>query len=385
MSFLYQTEMDDLIEKDLLRRLRVLEPLTSVTARYEGREIILFCTNDYLGLSRHPAVIEAAKKAADYAGTGAGAARLISGTQSIHQELEQTLAAWKGMESALVYSAGYLSNLGVLTALAGEQDLLILDKLCHASLIDAARLSGSDLRIFPHRQYDKAEKILQQAEGYRRKILVSDTVFSMDGDLADLKKLTHLKKQYDALLIVDDAHGTGILGETGSGAVELFQGEAEPDIITGTLSKALGSLGGYAAGSKGWIDYLVNFSRPFIFATALPPMICTAVLEAIRIIQVEPDIRQKLWGHVSCLSGHLKRDFDLKIMPESPILPLPIGPESEALRISDELLKRGFWVPAIRYPTVARGKARLRITLSAAHNASQVDSLARHLREILRF
>ncbi|MBI4711313.1 MAG: aminotransferase class I/II-fold pyridoxal phosphate-dependent enzyme, partial [Candidatus Omnitrophica bacterium] len=232
-------------EKNLYRRFRVLEDPEGTHASFEGRELLLFCGNDYLGLSRHSRVIRAAQKALRIYGVGAGAARLISGTTEAHKTLEKKLAQIKGKERALVFSAGFLANLGILTAFAGEQDIIIMDKLCHASLVDGARLSKAELRVIPHKNYKKCEELLRGSQNARRRILVTETVFSMDGDRADLKELVRLKKKYKALLVVDDAHGTGVLGAHGRGAAEEENISKKIDIITGTLSKALGGLGGF--------------------------------------------------------------------------------------------------------------------------------------------
>ncbi|MFH1208955.1 MAG: 8-amino-7-oxononanoate synthase, partial [Candidatus Omnitrophota bacterium] len=269
MENLFSQELKSLKEKNLYRHLRILEDPQGTHATFKGRELLLFCSNDYLGLSRHPRVIRAAQKALKIYGVGAGAARLISGTSKAHAALEKKLAQIKGKESALVFASGFLANLGILTAFAGEQDVIIMDKLCHASLVDGARLSKAELRIFPHKNYKKCEELLQNSQGARRRILVTETVFSMDGDLADLRKLVRLKKKYDALLVVDDAHGTGVLGAHGRGATEEGGLSQKIDIIMGTLSKALGGLGGFVAANKVMTDTLVNFARPFIFATAL--------------------------------------------------------------------------------------------------------------------
>jgi len=370
---LLQEELNELRAKDLYRSLRTLKPIDSTHASCDGRELLLFCGNDYLGLSHHRRVIDAAKKAAEYSGVGAGAARLISGTSDLHTEFEEKIARFKNKQRALVFSAGYLANLGVLTALAGEKDLILLDKLCHASLIDGARLSGAALRVFPHKNYQKGEEILQASAELRRRILVTDSIFSMDGDLADLAELVRLKEKYDCLLVVDDAHGTGVLGLNGRGAAEDENLEEKIDVMTGTLSKTLGCLGGFAAASEDIIDYLINTSRPFIFATALPPMICAGALEALHIIEELPELRYQLWRNIQRMhSGLAASGFETGPI-QSPIFPVGIGSEKEALEISEQLLNQGILVPAVRYPTVPKGKARLRVTVSAAHSDEEIE------------
>ena len=268
MKNLYAQDLRSLKEKSLYRQLRVLQDHKGTRAKLDGREIILFCGNDYLGMSRHPRVIAAAHKAIDRYGVGARSARLIAGTTEAHASLEKKIAGFKHKESSLVFGSGFLANLGILTAFAGKEDVVIMDKLCHASLIDGARLSGAEIRVFPHKHYEKCEEILKKCTA-RRKLLITENVFGMDGDRADLKELIRLKKKYGALLIVDDAHGTGVFGKSGPGATARFSKGI--DVIMGTLSKAIGGLGGFVAADKALIDHLINFARPFIFATALPP------------------------------------------------------------------------------------------------------------------
>ena len=378
----FEEELAGLQARDLYRTLHTLENHRGTHAELEGREILLFCSNDYLGLSRHPRVIAASRHAAKSHGVGAGAARLISGTSDLHTRLETKLAGFKKKERALVFSAGYLANLGILTALAGAKDLIVMDKLCHASIVDGARLSGATIRVFPHKNYARCREILEKSADFQRKILVSDTVFSMDGDLADLGLLVGLKEKYGCLLAVDDAHGTGVLGLTGRGAAEDAGLEGKIDIVMGTLSKALGCLGGFAAGSGTMIEYLVNRARPFIFATALPPVLCAAALEALGVIEEEPALRHKLWQNVQKVHEGLAR-LGLEPAPITfPIFPVLIGGEKEAVKASELLLKEGILIPAVRTPTVPKGKARLRLTVSAAHRDEDIEKLLRALSEI---
>lgn len=384
-------ELNDLRQKNLLRKLRTLTDCQGTRARWQGKELTLFCGNDYLGLSRDPRIIEAARSAMNQYGLGSGAARLISGTTELHTRLEEEIARFKKKERALVFGAGYLANLGTLSALAGEKDLIVMDKLSHASLIDGARLSGATLRVFPHKDYERCEEILvvarlprpfggaREPRPYRRILLVSDTVFSMDGDLADLPELIRLKREYDCLLIVDDAHGLGVFGSNGRGVSDGL--EEEIDCITGTFSKAFGVFGGFAAASDTLINHLINFSRPFIFATAPPPAFQAAALEALRVIQQEPSHRQKLFENVDRIQKFLKPRGSAS---GSPIFPIIIGEENEALRISDALLERGILIPAIRYPSVPKAKARLRLSVSAAHTEKDLEKLFAGLNGVLK-
>lgn len=363
-------ELEELRVKGLFRKIRTLS---------HDHELLVFCGNDYLGLSRHPRVIKAASEAAQKYGMGAGAARLISGTSDLHSRLEEELAQFKHKERALVFGSGYLANLGTLAALAGEKDLIVMDKLCHASLIDGARLSGAALRVYPHKNYSRCEEILRKSAEHGRRILVSDTVFSMDGDGADVGELVRLKEKYDCLLVLDEAHGLGVFGREGRGLTEEF--EEKVDCIIATLSKALGVLGGFVAASEILAEHLINFSRPFIFATAPPPALMASALEALHLMCHEPALRERLWKNVDKV-----RDFLLKkglpLTDRSPIFPLMVGNEFDAVRISDELLKKGVLIPAIRYPTVTRGKARLRLTVSAAHTEENIGKLFHALSEV---
>ena len=368
----YQQEIKNLKEKNLYRQLRVLKEHEGTRAVFEGRKILLFCGNDYLGMSRHPRVIAAAHKAIDKYGVGARSARLIAGTTEAHARLEKKIAEFKNKESALVFGSGFLANLGILTAFAGKEDVVIMDKLCHASLIDGARLSGAEIRVFPHKNYEKCEELLRQYPG-QRKLLVTENVFGMDGDRADLKQLIRLKKKYDSLLIVDDAHGTGVFGKSGSGATAVFSKGI--DVIMGTLSKAIGGLGGFVAADKALIEHLINFARPFIFATALPPVLCETAREAFCVIEEEPALLKRLWTNIHEVHQGLKKLGFRLAKPESAILPVMVGDEGKAMEIFEKLLEQGIFIPAVRYPTVPKGKARLRVTVSASHTHQDITRL----------
>ncbi len=346
-----------------------------------GKEVLIFADNDYLGLAGHPRMVKAFQAGAEKYGVGARASRLISGTTEIHALLEKKIAEFKKKEAALFFGSGYLANLGILSALAGEKDLVVIDKLNHASIIDACRLSGAKLRVYPHKNLKKLESILASAHSFRRKLIVTDSVFSMDGDLAPLPQLVALKEKYRAVLMIDEAHGTGVFGSSGRGVAEHFGVEDAVDISMGTLSKAAGVFGGFAAGSKVLIDYLVNFSRPFIFATAPPPAVASACLESLKMIEEGAELRRRLWDHVREVRNHLS-ELGFKISDSaSPILPLIIGSEEKTLKISAFLLEQGIFIPAIRYPTVARGKARLRLTVSARHSPADFAKLFTALRK----
>lgn len=370
---------DQLLElsaKGLRRTLRTIESTQDAYVTMNGRRLCCMCSNNYLGLASHPEVIAAVKSAVERWGWGAGASRLVSGHMGPHAELEARLAAFKNTPAALVCSTGYQANLAAIRGLAGPDDILLLDKLNHASIINAARGSGAVLRVFPHRDYAKLERLLDRSAGYRRRIIITDSIFSMDGDFADLPRLADLKRRYDALLIVDEAHATGIFGRQGRGVAELMQVEEAIDVTVGTLSKALGGIGGFIAASTEIIDLLVNVAGPFIYTTALPPAACAAALAALDLIEREPQRREKLLSLANRLRAELgdRLGFDLG-GSTSQIVPIIVGEAEAAVQLSRRLEEGGFLIPAIRPPTVPRGRSRLRISLSAGHDPADVDRL----------
>ncbi|MBV9866908.1 MAG: 8-amino-7-oxononanoate synthase [Abitibacteriaceae bacterium] len=357
-------------EKSCLRRsLRVVPP-----------GVLDLAANDYLGLSQHPAVIEAACEATRNYGAGARASRLVSGHIPLHTQLEEELAAFKGCEASLVFPSGYQANLSLITSLAGEQDVLLCDKRNHASLIDAVRLAGQqNTTVRFYDSWTKLRALLERYSQARQRFVVTDAVFSMDGDVVDLPQLFALACEFEAYIILDDAHGTGTLGLTGRGAMEHYglKNEAgiERFIQMGTLSKAVGSQGGFVAGSRLLIEWLVNAARPFIYTTGLNPAACGAALAALKIIQGEPQHLARLREVTQRLaSGLIALGFAARQQP-SPIIPVIVGDEQPALALSDALLRHGVWCPAIRPPTVPGGTSRLRVTASAALNDSEIDRI----------
>jgi 8-amino-7-oxononanoate synthase len=341
-----------------------------------------FAANDYLGLSRHPALIEAARRATAERGTGAGASRLVTGTDSAVLALEEQLAAWKEKEAALVFSSGYAAALGTIPALAGKGDTIILDKLAHASLIDAARLSCATVRTFPHNDTGRLETLLAKiSSGKTRILVVTESIFSMDGDAAPLRELVGLKDRYGAWLLVDEAHATGLYGATGAGLLAEAGLGGQVEIVMGTLSKALGSVGGYISGSRALIDWLVNRARSFIYSTALPPGVIGASRAAVDLARGPEGaaLRDRLRGNIARFHAGLPSGWKNKALSSSAIQPLICGEASAALQLAATLRKAGFLIPAIRYPTVPRNAARLRVTLSAAHAGKDIDALNRAL------
>jgi 8-amino-7-oxononanoate synthase len=335
-----------------------------------------FASNDYLGMARHPALIEAAQRATAQHGSGAGASRLITGTSGDVLALEETLAAWKESEAALVFGSGYAAALGTIPALVGRGDTVVLDKLAHASLIDAARLSGATVRIFPHNGLDRLDAQLKRiSSGTGRVLIVTESLFSMDGDAAPLRELVELKERHGVWLLVDEAHATGLYGATGAGLVAEAGLSARVEIVLGTLSKALGSVGGYIAGSRVLVDWLVNRARSFIYSTALPPGVIAASHAAVKLAQ-SPEgtaLREKLRAHIALFRDKLPTPWESRV--DGAIQPLLCGESSTALDIAAALHQRGFPIPAIRYPTVPRHAARLRVTLSSAHEPAQIQFL----------
>ncbi len=384
MSELFEEQLEALHARSLHRKLREIGTAQGAEVRIVGRQLINFSSNDYLGLANDPILRQAAIAAIEEFGVGAGASRLISGTQSPHVVLETTLAKWKQAPAALCFSSGYAAALGTLPALASKQDVVILDKLCHASLIDGARLSGATLRVFPHNHLGKLESHLEWARREHpdaRIVVVTESIFSMDGDRAPLRELVELKKRFEATLLLDEAHAIGVLGPHGRGLAAELGLEKEIDVQLGTLSKSLGVSGGYVCGSRNLIDWLINRARSFVFSTAPPPALAAAATAGIRFLNSEEgDARRKLlWRRIVQFRKLLPDNGAAFGKPSAAIIPWMVGEERQALELARALQQENFFVPAIRYPTVAKGAARLRITISAAHSALQIASLGEAL------
>jgi 8-amino-7-oxononanoate synthase len=371
---IFRAELDALEKANLRRALRATDVMPS--------SMLNFAANDYLGLGQHPALIEAARQATAQRGTGAGASRLVTGTDTAVLALEEQLAAWKEKEAALVFSSGYAAALGTIPALVGKGDTVILDKLAHASLIDAARLSGATVRTFPHNDMGRLESLLTKvASNKTRTLIVTESIFSMDGDAAPLRELVGLKDLYGAWLLVDEAHATGLYGATGAGLLAEAGLSTRVEIVMGTLSKALGSVGGYIAGSRVLIDWLINRARSFIYSTALPPGVIAASRAAVDLARGKEGqvLRARLRENIAHFHAGLPAIWKNQALSSSAIQPLICGEASAALRMVATLREAGFLIPAIRYPTVPRNAARLRVTLSAAHADKQIDALNKRL------
>jgi 8-amino-7-oxononanoate synthase len=356
MDFIEQ-ELNKLKEEGAFRQLKT------------PKNAINFCSNDYLGLSKHPKVIERAASILKKYGVGAGASRLVSGNFDVHEELESKIAEYEKTQASIVFPTGYMANLGTIQALVGAGDAVIIDRLDHASIVDGARLSGAKLLVYPHKDTDALEKILKKASSFKRKLIVTDHIFSMDGDIAPVNELAALADKYDAMLMVDVAHSTGILD------LDISPKYRNNLIIMGTLSKAVGSLGGFVAGTSGLIDYLRNKARAFIYTTALPPAIAAASVASFEIMMDEPQLKEKLWDNVKYLKDKIKK-LGLDIMDtQTQIIPVMIGDSKKAVEISENIYKRGILLTAIRPPTVPKGTARLRLTVSAAHSRGGIEKL----------
>lgn len=381
----------ELAELTVAHRRRACPPVSGgsrVHMGVAGEPRLAFCSNDYLGLANHPALAEAAGVAAAEQGFGSSAARLVSGDFPAHRELEAHLAAYCGRPAALVFPSGYQTNLGVLTALAGPDDLIVSDALNHASLIDGCRLSRARVAVYPHGDARAAERLLAEGSAARRRLLVTESIFSMDGDAAPLADLADLADRHDAILILDEAHAFGVLGPHGRG-LSAAAG-IEPDVLIGTLGKAVGAAGGFVTGSNLLRDFLVNRARTFIFTTALPPPVAAAATAALALLDGREgeQRRARLRDRRAWLAERLAALGPLTLpgfvdCPGSPILPFVLGTETRALAVSAALAERGVFVPAIRPPTVPVGTARLRITLSAAHEQRDLETLVRALGEAI--
>lgn len=376
----YDEFLTQLRRKSLFRELRTIEKIQGPAVQVANRWLVNFASNDYLGLSQHPCVKAAARSAIDGFGTGSAASRLVTGTQHPHTKFEEAIAAFKGAESALLFSTGYAAAVGTISSMVGPGDVVILDKLAHACLIDGAKLSGASLRVFPHNNIAKLRDHLAWARKtypQGKTLIVTESIFSMDGDFGDLAQIVDLKREFQALLLVDEAHATGIIGPHGTGWVNALGLTRQVDVQMGTLSKAFGASGGFICGSQTIIQLLINRARSFIYSTALPPASAAAATAALEIVRGEEGeiLRSALWNNVRLLAENLapiKRQAQV-----SPIFPLLISDEQQALLLAENLYANGFMVPAIRYPTVARGSARLRIALSSSHNLEQIGALAK--------
>jgi 8-amino-7-oxononanoate synthase len=375
-------ELEAIKQASLYRRLRRVENDQGSLLAVDGREVINFSSNNYLGIANHPALAAAAKEAIDRYGCGSGASRLISGNMALHEELEDRLAKFKGTEAALVFNSGFQANTGIIPTLAGEGDVILSDALNHASIIDGCRLSRAETVVYGHCDLDRLETALKQAAGARRKLIVTETIFSMDGDEAPLIGIVELAEKHDAVVMVDEAHATGIFGPHGAGVVSKLGLGDRVLVQMGTLGKALGGFGAYVAGSGTLRELLINRCRSFIFTTSLPPAIMAMALAAIDLVEREPERREALWTNCRLLAQGLKQIGLSRGEIQSPIVPLIIGDADGCMRFSEQLLERGVFAQGIRPPTVPAGTARLRVTLMATHSRDQIDKALGAFKEV---
>jgi glycine C-acetyltransferase len=367
-------EMDALKSQGLYRRLRVLEDSQAARTTIDGREVINLSSNNYLGLSTHPRLEEQAQAAIERFGVGTGSVRTIAGTMAIHMELERRLAEFKKTEAAVVFQSGFAANAGTVAAILTRDDFVVSDELNHASIIDGARLSRASIKVFPHRDVDAARAILRDLPATPRKLLITDGVFSMDGDLGALPELCTLAEEFGCVMMVDDAHASGVFGTNGRGTIDHFGLHGRVDVQVGTLSKAIGALGGYVAGSRNLIEFLHHRGRPFLFSTSHPPSVVATCLAALDVLLEEPQLIDQLWTNATFFKEGLTRLGFNTGASESPITPVIVGEASAAMKLSDRLFALGVFAPGIGFPTVARDKARVRTIVMATHTRDDLQS-----------
>ncbi|HEX9234001.1 MAG TPA: glycine C-acetyltransferase [Candidatus Acidoferrum sp.] len=380
-------QLRELRAKGVAPKLRVLEGEQKPVCTFDGREVINLASNNYLGLTTHKALRKAVVEAAKKYGAGAGAVRTIAGTMQLHMQLEEQIAKFKNVEACVVFQSGFTANAGTVAAVLGKEDLIVSDELNHASIIDGARLSRATIQVFKHKDVKDCERILQEHASFPgKKLIITDGVFSMDGDIAPLPELCTLAEKYDCIMMVDDAHSSGVLGHNGRGTIDHFDCHGRVHIQVGTLSKAIGVMGGYVCGSRDLIDFLYLRARPFLFSTSHPPAVTAACIAAFSLLD-SPDgekLVKKLWKNTKTFKRELKkRGFQFKAS-ETPIVPIHVGDAAKAFEFSDKLFEAGVFAPAVGYPTVAEGKARLRAIVSAGHKKEQLVKAADILAEVAK-
>ena len=366
-------ELEQLRQQGLFRPLRVLGSAQDTEVVVDGKHVLNLSSNNYLGLTTHPRLKEAMIQATQQWGAGSGAVRTIAGTMTVHEELERRLAEFKHTEASLVFQSGFTANLGVLQSLVREGDVIISDELNHASIIDGIRLSKAERSIFKHRDMDDLERHLEKHRDKRVKLVVTDGVFSMDGDIAPLAAIVERAERFQALVMVDDAHASGVLGANGRGSVNHFGLDGRVDLQIGTLSKAMGVLGGYVAAPQAVRDFLIHRARPFLFSTSHPPGVAAACIAAIEVLLAEPERIERLWKNTARFKDGLKRIGFETGASETPITPIIVGKGSVAMEFSDRLFKLGVFAQGIGFPTVAEGRARIRTIVTSVHTEEQLD------------
>lgn len=380
----FREELNKLKENGLRRNLVLTEKGNTPQIIIKGKELLNLSSNNYLNLASDVRLKKVAKKVVEEYGVGSGASRLISGNTFYHQKLEKKIAQFKECEKALLFNSGYVANCGVISALVGKGDIIFSDELNHASLIDGIALSKADYKIYPHKDISSLEKLLKESSNYRRKLLITDTVFSMDGDVAPLPEIVDLAQKYEVTVLVDEAHATGVLGKNGRGAVDFFNLKNKIEIQMGTLSKAVGTFGAFVCGSPTLIDYLINRSRAFIYTTSLPPAICAATVKALEIIEEEPERRKTLWENVNFLKEGLQ-SMGFHILPtQSAIISILTCEVKTTMKFSQKLEERGIFARGIRPPTVPEGKSRIRLTTTSGHQKDELKYALKIFKEVGR-
>ena len=366
-------ELDSLKSQGLYRRLRILEGEQRASTSFDHRAVVNLSSNNYLGLTTHPRLREAAIKAIETYGVGSGSVRTIAGTMAIHMELEERLADFKKTEAAVVFQSGFTANAGTVSSVLTKDDVVVSDELNHASIIDGCRLSRATIKVFPHKDVDAARRILETIPRTQRTLLITDGVFSMDGDLGPLPALCDLAEEFGCIMMVDDAHASGVFGANGRGTVDHFAVHGRVDIQVGTLSKAIGALGGYVAGTKDFIEFLYHRARPFLFSTSHPPSVAATCITALDLLLEEPQIIDRLWDNTRFFKAGLQALGFNTGLSESPITPIIVGDGALAMKLSDGLFARGVFAQGIAFPTVARDKARVRTIVTATHTRDELQ------------
>jgi glycine C-acetyltransferase len=366
-------ELDSLREQKLFRQLRILDDEQRARTTVDHRSVVNLSSNNYLGLTTHPRLREKALKAIEDYGVGTGSVRTIAGTMDIHMELERRLAEFKKVEKVVVFQSGFAANAGTVSAILTKDDVVISDELNHASIIDGCRLSRATIKVFPHKDVDAARKVIKGLPVSQRKLLITDGVFSMDGDLGPLPALCDLAEETGCIMMVDDAHASGVFGKNGRGTIDHFGMHGRVDIQVGTLSKAIGSLGGYVAGSRDLIEFLYHRARPFLFSTSHPPSVVLSCIAALDVLMEEPQIIERLWENTRFFKEGLHRLGFNTGLSESPITPVIAGEGAKAMELSDKLFERGVFAQGIAFPTVARDKARVRTIVTATHTRDDLQ------------
>src|SRR6266540_882808 len=366
-------ELTNLKEQGLYRHLRILQGEQLPHATFDQKSVVNLSSNNYLGLTTHPKLREAALDAVKRYGVGSGSVRTIAGTMELHMELERRLAAFKKVEAVVVFQSGFTANAGTVAAILGKEDAIISDELNHASIIDGARLSRATIKVFPHKEVDAARKIMSELPATPRKLLITDGVFSMDGDLGRLPELCNAAEEFGAIMMVDDAHASGVFGKQGRGTVDHFNCHGRVDIQVGTLSKAMGALGGYVAGTRNFIEFLYHRARPFLFSTSHPPAVAAACIAAIDVLETEPQWMERLWDNTRFFKAGLQALSFNTGRSESPITPVIVGEAPKAMEMSDKLFARGVFAQGLGFPTVPRGSARLRTIVEATHSREDLQ------------